>query len=251
MGSEIVDSAENNCIYGTTPRTPSPFPNPQGGSGLTGETCKFDRDNCKEPRVCFDISVAKPCSELSVGCICFTVLRYCDASTDCEKGERCIKVIGQRLQACLSCKANLVAGQSVVDKAEANCKSENNADEDEVDSTSGSEPCIAIDALSEFSMTDLVYPEHIKSTVLCDSAENCATAGHMVLWNTVPMMMKSYCSLIDEGCKRRVKFVNSPRMKRQLYIQSNSAALLYSALSARYSTVVEERCLRFMIRYVV
>lgn len=63
------------------------------------------------------------------------------------------------------------------------------------------------------------------------------------------MMMKTYCSLVDRGRSRAIKFVNSPRMKRGLRIESKSSDMTLTALSARFETGIEEVVIGRLLQY--
>lgn len=110
-----------------------------------------------------------------------------------------------------------------------------------------SEPCIAIDALQGFSKNQLVFKEHRRAAVLCDEMNNCATPGHIVVHSGTHMMMRSYCELLSASCKRTVKLVNSPLMKRGLRIASESHQLQFTALSARHETRLEELAMKLLL----
>lgn len=60
------------------------------------------------------------------------------------------------------------------------------------------------------------------------------------------MMMATYCEL--SACVERVMYVNSPRYKKGIWLESNSDELLYTALSARYATRTEEGVLSVAVR---
>ena len=109
-------------------------------------------------------------------------------------------------------------------------------------------PCVAVHALTEFQPHQLVFENHIRASVLCDEHNNCATPGHIVVFKNQAMMMGTYCSKIDGGCKKRVMDVNSPRIARGLRVQSFSTDLQYTAFSARYESVAEEYILSMIIR---
>lgn len=106
--------------------------------------------------------------------------------------------------------------------------------------------CIDATALSHLQAEELLYAEHKLARVLCDPQESCATPGHIVKFRGEAMMMKSYCTIV--GCKERVIMVNSPRYKMGMRVQSRSEHLEYTALSARYETMVEETALRAAVR---
>lgn len=111
----------------------------------------------------------------------------------------------------------------------------------------GSSACIAIDSLSSFDTSELVFKDHRRASVLCDQHESCATPGHIVVYQSIPMSMSTYCAQKNISCSRRVKLVNSPRMKRGLRVLSNSKDLEFTALAAAKETRLEETVLTFAV----
>lgn len=252
VGLEEEDGTFNNCSVNATPRPPFPLASSEATYGLTGDICTSAKEDCKDGRSCLSIT-GELCSADSSFCICTGLLTACESSDACVKGERCIETGKEPTRFCGSCNHNFKNGE-FVDEIETNC--DYGADPEESPNESPDvqptpEICISVEALSHISKADLIYAEDIKSTVLCDNDNNCATSGHMVIWNGMPMMMRSYCNLVLYGCKRQIRFVNSPRMKRKTSIPSNSKLLRYSALSARFQTSLEERLLRILILYGV
>lgn len=106
--------------------------------------------------------------------------------------------------------------------------------------------CIDAEALAHMPANELVYERHRRAKVLCDQWGSCATAGHIVRYRGVGMMMKKYCSIV--GCVQRVKEVNSPRYKMGLRIPCKSEGLVYTAFAARYESFVEETMLSTAVR---
>lgn len=107
--------------------------------------------------------------------------------------------------------------------------------------------CIGVDALSHLHAKDLVFPHHYRAAVLCDPSGNCATPGHIVVKDDVPMMMKTYCDQLrwkndreEEMCRWRVMLVNSPRMRYGVRIKSKSDGLEFTVLAARFQSKMEE-----------
>lgn len=109
--------------------------------------------------------------------------------------------------------------------------------------------CIAVGSLSRAGVTEanLLYASHRRASVLCDKDGNCATGGHVVVWQGMPMMMRTYCAQ-HASCVHRVMFVNSPRMRSGLRVASATRGLSFSAHAARFETVVEEKLLSALIR---
>lgn len=118
------------------------------------------------------------------------------------------------------------------------------------DSAESAEPsvCVDADALTHLPSSHLVYAKAWRAVVLCDKHESCATSGHIVHWRTVPMMMRTYCERYAT-CTRRIKHVNSPRMRRGLKIPTRTEGLEFTPLAARFSTRVEEAVLRRIIYF--
>lgn len=106
-------------------------------------------------------------------------------------------------------------------------------------------PCVDARLLSHLSADDLVFAEHRRSHVLCDSNGSCATPGHVVVHDGRAMMMKSYCA--KAGCVRSIKMVNSPRFRRGLRVSTHTGDLDFTAFAARYETRVEEAILTRLV----
>lgn len=199
-------------------------------AGLTGDECEKNSD-CEDPRTCIG-GLRGPCNPEDVTpCACEPVsFTACEKSSDCDRGERCYKSMTavDDEDTCHSCESPPGDSPETVDDGEGNCV------------------CIAAEALSHLPKEALVFPRHVRASVLCDVNGNCATPGHIVLHNNQPMMMKTYC--LEHECERAVKFVNSPRIKRGLRIASNTPNLVYSSFAARYETVMEEHALRLLLQ---
>lgn len=124
---------------------------------------------------------------------------------------------------------------------------EDNDDDENVEVDEGSAVCIDAKALSAFAMSELIYEDgHKRAAVLCDSQENCATPGHVVVHHGRAVMMRTYCESV--GCRKRVIEVNSPKMKYGLRVKSKSEHLQYTTLAARFETRMEERVLAVVAR---
>lgn len=110
--------------------------------------------------------------------------------------------------------------------------------------------CIDANALAHLSFPDLVYSSHRRASVLCDTFGSCATPGHVVVYNERVMTMRMYCGVTMEGCRSRVKFVNSPRMRvkeGRVRVESKSPGLEYTVLAAKYETRLEMSVLRLVV----
>lgn len=132
----------------------------------------------------------------------------------------------------------------------ANGSGNDNGDGGEDNNSTGGEEEVCVDAqmLSHLHANDLVYSKHRRASVLCDRAGTCATRGHVVVFNHVPMMMVTYCGQFAT-CRHAIKLVNSPRMRRRnLRIPSRTNNLSLTAFAARYATRTEEMLLTTLIR---
>lgn len=218
---------------------------------------------CKNDLDCLSMEVEynsyyrlRPCtvskmSSHTLGCFCqrpSTIVNgiSCKKSKECYPGLRCGKPSWLFDPICVSCQAN----SSVIeftDNGKSFCA--DSALASETDGLfPGAPPCIAVDALLHFKQDELVFSEHIRTTVLCDVHRNCATAGHMVMHKSTPMMMKTYCAQRGIECRYRTKFVNSPRMKMGIRIPSFSNNFIYTAFAARHESLIEEYVLSAIIR---
>lgn len=108
--------------------------------------------------------------------------------------------------------------------------------------------CIAWKHLLKMDSSEMIFKSNRFAKVLCDHRGSCATAGHMVTWHRVPMMMKTYCEQIRGGCVEHTMEINSPRWRLRRLIPSHTQHLMFTPLAARYSTKMEENILRAAIR---
>lgn len=108
--------------------------------------------------------------------------------------------------------------------------------------------CVAVDMLSHFDSSTLIFGAHVQGAVLCDQFASCATPGHMLLFLGRPMSMKEYCALPDVTCVKRVKLVNSPKMKIGLRISSRSPHMQFTAFAARKETWLETATLKLLLK---
>lgn len=94
-----------------------------------------------------------------------------------------------------------------------------------------------------------VYSQHIRASVLCDARGSCATPAHMVIWQGKAMTMRQYCSEVEdeEGCRRQVMYVNSPKYERRLRLMSNSDGLMFTAFAATFESRLEQATLSVLI----
>lgn len=178
-----------------------------------------------------DTNGAVCCNGSHLSCACIQLKpSICEESDDCEDKEACVR---SRIQPPF-CVAESIA---------RDLKSPDRVLDDDDDDVIGK--CIAAHHLS--SHHDLVYPQHVRATVLCDALHNCATPGHVVVHRGVAMRMSSYCA--STTCRRSVMLVNSPRFRRALLVPSHSHDLQFTALAARFETRAEEIVLSLAVRF--
>lgn len=201
-------------------------------SGLTGDVCSSDSD-CLSDRHCLDAEW-KECSASSEECRCVPPSgpQSCTSSTDCVPGEGCVSA--ESIQACGSCEALASVGASFVDDG-GSCGSE--------------DVCISVRHLQHLSSSELVFAGHRRASVLCDARGSCATPGHIVVYQSRPMTMHRFCSIVSKGCGRQVMTVNSPRMRYGLRVDSFTEGLKFTPLSAKYETGFEEAVLNVLVRF--
>ncbi|KAI0558805.1 hypothetical protein FGB62_185g02 [Gracilaria domingensis] len=211
-------------------------------SGLNGDVC-FSNSDCRGSRECLGLELTEfvPCSSRFLSCVCFDFTRiFCVTDDDCDDGEGCQQVGGRN--GCLSKRIDftqitqLLNGDRPVDLS--SLASGATETEEGV--------CIALHSLQHLRQDELLYEKPRLAKVLCDSSNSCATPGHMVSYNEEVMMMKTYCE--RRGCTRKVMYVNSPRFRRALRIDSNTNSLSFTAVASRYELVAEERILSLGVR---
>lgn len=254
--------------------------------GLSGEPCNANSDVCIGGRICYEAPTSftlltSECTPSSETCYCFDSEATCESSDDCDDGERCYRgsVSGQDVSYCLACGVPLDMFEDLeweyVDEDPLTCPSQSpdgstptpsptsvasanesggdqndendDNDGDDDDDDEDEEVCVSVDVLSSYTPEELVFPTHRRASVLCDIYDNCATPGHMVLYQERPMMMKTYCEQ-THGCSRRVKLVNSPRMRTALRIPSKSNHLQFLAFAAKLQSRTEEMVLSGLVR---
>lgn len=220
------------------------------GEGLGGEDCKEKGENyCQDNRVCVGVpnSVIEAlqsfdvCDNSSTKCICLGS-EACSSSSDCDTAERCVTGRPNGSSRVPDFSICYVCGEN------PNSLNVDGIEWEDADRNDCPGVCVSVDALADLSQHELVFPVHRRASVLCDGFENCATPGHMVLNNNEPMMMRTYCDHLPNGCKRRVKYVNSPRMKAGIRILSKSQHLQFLAFAAAYESRTEETLLRGLVR---
>lgn len=226
-------------------------------NGLTFDRCEHNID-CAGGRECLvpTSQQLKQCDG-DKKCICVPLkINACKKAQDCViEGENCLIV--KDMSVCASKKLeieiedgnemrSLIEGTVDIRRPQS-LSSENDENEETKDDNGGI--CIAMKELRHLDRDDLVFKKDQHAHVLCDVFGSCATAGHIVEFDGVTMMMRSYCDIVKEGCERWRMKVNSPKLKWKRRIRSRSPRLEYTALAARYETNVEERILRVVSRF--
>lgn len=249
----------------------------------TGSVCTSDFD-CESPRLCYyvgddDDSDWDLCQGRS-DCRCVSRLYLsCNTSDDCLEMDRCYTLGDNSL--CISCLLSVNENATAVDSGNCGSTPSESAQPEPVESDDpppstvsprpttesttrqpltpvpqGSPPgspipdssvCISVDALMHMHPSTLVFASHRRASVLCDHFQNCATPGHMVVFKQKPMSMKNYCAQTGIVCVKRVKLVNSPKMKLGLRINSRSKHLKFTALAAAKETWVETAALKLVL----
>lgn len=195
----------------------------------TNEKCTDDSD-CEEPRKCrnerFEL-----CGESEKDCECkVDGPTTCTNTSQCLDGDLCYKRGDAKEGSCYTCKTRAENEENgLVTDGNIECV------------------CISVDLLKAFETSSLVFSSHRRASVLCDQFQNCATPGHIVLFKSYPMSMATYCSQDSVSCTRRVKLVNSPRMKIGLRVPSFSKHLQFTALAAAKETLIEEAFLKLAV----
>lgn len=235
----------------------------------SGSTCQSSSD-CASPRQCYNTDFGL-CTSSSGNCFCFDLDNFsCSTSSDCLENDVCVEGFLDN-PLCLGCEVAASDSIEATPVDNGNCGSsggEGNGGEGGGDDGTGgggvgggggnaggeesggdnNNVCIAVDALKRFSSDELVFKHRKQAAVLCDQHENCATPGHMVVYQGNGMMMSAYCTQNSVTCNRRVKLVNSPRMKPGLRIPSRHPELQFTALAASKQTFVKHVFLKVVLR---
>ncbi|KAI0558998.1 hypothetical protein FGB62_172g02 [Gracilaria domingensis] len=213
------------------------------GSCDEHETCMPMPEIFPPDRVCVDNSQIETVRDLL----------YCDDESVCEPSGRTCVVLEDGLGFCAaplpSASDQIVdneepdMGPSAEEELEENGSSDATAAEEAPSSTA----CIAAHHLDAHRKQNaLLYSNDVNAYVLCDPDNNCATDGHMVLFEGRAMMMKSYC--MNVRCERMLMKVNSLRWSRAATVASHREGLVFTAFSARFATRVEEAALTAVMR---
>lgn len=112
--------------------------------------------------------------------------------------------------------------------------------------TDNAEGAVCVDAkILRREGVELVWKTDRWAKVLCDERGSCATEGHVVVFKGKAMRMDRYCH--KHGCREDWRWVNSPRMRRGLRVQSQTDELAFTPFAARWGTNFEEFILRVAI----
>ena len=213
------------------------------GTSLTHEPC-FTDDECVAPRSC---TSGQRLFQHCFGrekCFCLQFKR-CTRSTDCIEGEVCGIDRNRTFPVPYCASAHFFRGTGVLVTVEEDpslIRDGSDLHSQEPDSPIDTDPirrdtCIAAHHLHHLPQESLVFSTHHISAVLCDSWDNCATRGHIVRYKSTPMMMMTYCAVVE--CTEKLMKVNAPAGFRTA-VMSRRAELQFTALSARYETRLEE-----------
>lgn len=221
----------------------------------TNKKCKNNLRDCDAPNICVhslgsDELDSQLCNKVKKAdeealCYCATpdtiILRSCESDINCERNEEtCQTVKGLEGKRCVGKDPSPLLRSFLPELPPPTPPSED----------ASPEPCIAIDALEHVHADNLVFSQHLRSSVLCDRNGSCASAGHIVQFHERFMTMGTYCrSYAKNGCLKTVRLVNSPRMSRGIRISSRTDHLQFTALSARYKSRIEERLLTFALQF--
>lgn len=223
--------------------------------GLTADECE-DESDCSTERFgvqlpdADDIGVGfygiefygdlVSCQNSSKPCRCIPQSTIaCSTSDECDPGERCIGFGADDVNygLCISCEST----EFVLDLLPVETL-------DDGGSRCSDTVCVSVEFVSHLPADELVFKSHRRASVLCDANNSCATPGHLVEYNGIPMMMKTYCKeFANLGCSRRTMVVNSPRMKRGLRLLTNTPELKFTSMAAKHETFAEERALQVIL----
>lgn len=240
---------------------PSPYNDPEIADDYFQE-CEYGFDCINDCVYILQDTKMDDCSGKS-GCFCSTKAP-CNSSNDCPFGEACYKFSESAIYPyCVACGAVRRRPALIPVDTNHQCEGGDYTDQPTPPSQDPKTPassspssgtsengiCVAAKHVAYLPKSNLIYNLNRRAHVLCDFNGSCATPGHMVIFNGVPMMMKTYChGHVKQPCKRRIMFVNSPRMHAKLRIFSDSPGLEFTALAAQFETVVEERALQVLLR---
>lgn len=106
---------------------------------------------------------------------------------------------------------------------------------------------------SGLSVSSLVYTQDRRASILCDNFGTCTTPGHMIVYKSRPMTMRTYCSLSQDvlsthSCTNQVRFVNSPKFTPRSRFKSRTPQLLLTPFAATFETNLESAFLQIAIK---
>ena len=223
----------------------------ENGTALTMEPCLTDAE-CVAPRSC--ISGQRLDQHCLGGENCFCLhFKRCTRSSDCPEGEICGVNLGRAISPAPYCFSELLRSTGLfvtVEEEPSLIQDGSDLVSQEPDPSSATDPirrdvCIAAHHLHHLPREGLLFASHHISAVLCDSWDNCATRGHIVKYKNTPMMMMSYCAIVE--CTEKLMPVNAPAGFGTV-VESRRADLQFTALSARYETRLEEIFLSHVLR---
>lgn len=108
--------------------------------------------------------------------------------------------------------------------------------------------CIGLHHLQHMKKQQLVFEHHRMAMVLCDGQGSCATPPHVVVWMGNALTMREYCAKVS-ACTSAEMLVNSPRWTAGVRVASHTNGLRFTALAARWETLVEREFLRVAVRF--
>lgn len=273
----LVKTGGNQLSLSSSQFPVSISPNDQS---YTGETCNSTVPTCASGRICAKAdSITTKCEGSGSPCQCKIWPKEfgtCISSNVCLLGDVCANDRATGDHYCYSCKLvfdsenlsstdglencegltlqNREPSNSTVDgednrtpevtppssaAVEEDSSSNDENGEDNEERSEG--VCIHVEALLHLNDEELVFLRARRAFVYCDNNGNCATPGHIVIHNSKPKMMKTYCNEVT--CTKSVKMVNSPKMGVGKRIPSRNKELQYTA----FASVNEHRFEEFIL----
>lgn len=133
---------------------------------------------------------------------------------------------------------------------------EPSVDPEESLAVSDGEPiCVAASELLRFLPEGKLLwgASHRRAGVLCDGNGSCATPGHVVGLRGEYMTMREYCGRVEDGCVKRVMWVNNAvyelTRRGSVRIPASTKDLVYTALAAPYGYRVERWVVTQLARF--
>ena len=213
------------------------------GTALTMDPC-LTKGECLSPRSCISLKSVRLHCNGRERCLCLHLMR-CKRSSDCTEGEIC-GLDRNRTFAVPFCASKLMLRSNglfrTVEEDPSLIQDGSDLVSQEPDPPTATDPirrdtCIAAHHLHHLPQESLLFSTHHTSAVLCDRWDNCATRGHIVKYKNTPMMMMTYCAVVE--CTEKLMPVNAPASFGTV-VKSRRFELQFTALSARYETRLEE-----------